>query len=165
MIAQIRQFQDEDFSKLLQIDQACFEPDIAYDDSALYYFLYQIHSHTLVLVDSSGIVVGFGIAALTQWRGRTCTGHLVTLDLLPAVRRRGYGTSLLRQLEQRLAADGVTQVVLEVDVGNSSAIAFYLEMGYKRERRLKDYYGRGRDALRMTRQFSDSGLAGTGGSR
>ncbi|MBI4456273.1 MAG: GNAT family N-acetyltransferase [Acidobacteria bacterium] len=152
MIAHIRHFRDDDFSRLLQIDQACFEPGIAYDESTLRRLVYQISSHTLVLVDDSRIV-GFGIAAISGTRSRHPTGHIITLDLLAEARGQGYGQSLLRELESRLKAEGASRVNLEVDVRNERAIGFYLHMGYTSERILKNYYREGRDAIRMTRQL------------
>lgn len=148
MIAQIRPFLDKDFFTLLQIDRACFEPGIAYDEAALRHFVYQISSRTLVLVVDSK-VAGFGISAMTWGRGGRRTGHIITLDLLPEVRGLGHGRLLLRRLEEELTENGTSQVTLEVDVRNRGAIAFYRKMGYKEERQLKDYYGRGRDGLRM----------------
>jgi ribosomal-protein-alanine N-acetyltransferase len=152
MIAQIRSFLDHDFAKLLEIDQICFQPHIAYDVAALRYFLYQIDSHALVLINDSG-VVGFGIAATTGSRGNRVEGHIITLDLLPQARGHGHGRELLRHLEENLADDGAATVFLEVDARNSRAIGFYLKMGYRERRRLKNYYGRGRDAIEMTSQL------------
>ena len=149
MIAQIRSFLDHDFAKLLEIDQICFQPRIAYDAAALHHFLYQIDSHALVLISDSG-VVGFGIAAVTGSRGNRVEGHIITLDLLPQARGHGYGRELLRRLEENLADDGAAAVFLEVDARNSQAIGFYLKMGYRERRRLRNYYGRGRDAIEMT---------------
>lgn len=152
MSIHVRPFQDQDFPQLLRIDQSCFEPGIAYDDVALDYFVYQIYSHTLVLVVNSTIV-GFGIAAIAS--GKLPSGHIITLDLLPEVRGQGHGRWLLRQLETRLVTDGVAEVSLEVDVRNKKVVGFYRKMGYGQERRLKDYYGKGRDALRMVRSLVD----------
>ncbi|MBI2822140.1 MAG: GNAT family N-acetyltransferase [Acidobacteria bacterium] len=150
MIAQIRLFRDEDFARLLQIDQVCFDPGIAYDASTLRYFLYHLWSDTLV-IERDSEVVGFGIAAVTRRRGPGLDGRIITLDLLPPMRGRGYGRDLLQKLESWLAAEGALAVSLEVDVRNTAAIGFYQRMGYREGRRLKDYYGRGRDALRMER--------------
>ncbi|HEY3129343.1 MAG TPA: GNAT family N-acetyltransferase [Acidobacteriota bacterium] len=151
MSIQVRHFQDPDFPELLRIDQACFEPGIAYDEPALDYFVRRVFSHTLVLVDDSQIL-GFGVAAVTRSRGRLPAGHIITLDLLPEARGKGYGRILLQQLESLLEQDGAVTVILEVDVRNTQAIGFYRKMGYRQERILRNYYGEKRDALRMSRQ-------------
>src|SRR2546425_4517364 len=117
MTIQIRSYQEEDFPELLRIDQACFEPGIAYDEPALDYFVRRVFSHTLVLADDSQIL-GFGVAALTRSRGRSPAGHIITLDLLPEARGKGYGRTLLQRLESLLEQDGATKVILEVDVRN-----------------------------------------------
>ena len=150
MSIEIRPIQDSDFPELLRIDQACFEPGIAYDEPALDYFIRRVFSRTLVLVDDSQIL-GFGVAALTRARGRSPAGHIITLDLVPEARGKGYGRTLLQRLESLLEQDGATRVILEVDVRNTQAIGFYRKMGYRQERILKNYYGKRRDALRMSR--------------
>lgn len=152
MSIEIRPVEDSDFAALLRIDQACFEPGIAYDGPTLEYFVRRLYSHTLVLVDDSQIV-GFGVAAMTRTRGRSPAGHIITLDLLPEVRGKGYGRALLQRLESLLAQDGALNVSLEVDVRNTRAIDFYRKMEYQQERILKNYYGNGKDALRMSRQM------------
>ncbi|HEV8130875.1 MAG TPA: GNAT family N-acetyltransferase [Acidobacteriota bacterium] len=149
-MVQIRHFQDSDFSELLKIDRACFEPGIAYDEVALDYFVRQIYSHTLVLVIDSKIA-GFGIAAISRHRARRPTGHIITLDLLERVQGQGHGRSLLRRLEAKLEQDGAAEIVLEVDARNTQAIGFYQKMGYLEKQRLRNYYGTGKDALRMGR--------------
>ncbi len=155
MSIQIRPFQDLDFPELLRIDQACFEPGIAYDEPTLEYFVRRLYNHTLVIVDDSQIL-GFGVAAMTRTRGRSHAGHIITLDLLPEVRGKGYARALLQRLESLLAQDGAVNVSLEVDVRNTRAIGFYRKMEYQQERILKNYYGNGRDALRMSRRLEDS---------
>ena len=151
MIPYIRPFQDLDFSTLLEIDGKCFEPGIAYDEEELRHFLHEIRNFALVLVLESR-VAGFGIVGWSQRKTRV--GHLITLDLLPEFRGLGHGKSLLRALEQCLEKIGATRVTLEVDVRNTAAIGFYRKMGYQRDRRLEDYYGRGKDALRMFRSLT-----------
>lgn len=150
MIAHIRPFQRQDFFRMVEIDQLCFAPEIAYDRAELHYFLFQIPSCGLVLQSDSGLL-GFGIAGWS--RGKRVIGHIITLDLLPEARGLGYGKLLLRSLEERLIAAGAVRAVLEVDVSNAGAIGFYRAMGYTEKSRLSDYYGRGNDALRMVRTF------------
>ena len=150
MITYIRHFQDEDFSRLLEIDQECFEPGIAYDAASLRYFLYYIESHAVVLVSNSA-VVGFGIASSSRTGRGKLLGHIIALDLDSRVRGQGHGKALLRHLEQILSDDGAAEVTLEVDIRNTAAIGFYLRMGYKKVRELRHYYGEGRSAYQMVR--------------
>ncbi|HEY2930896.1 MAG TPA: GNAT family N-acetyltransferase [Acidobacteriota bacterium] len=145
----IRPFQEADLPKLLEIDRACFEPGIAYDHFVLDFFIRRILSVTLVLMVDSDIA-GFGIAAPERMRGKI-TGHIITLDLLPQARGKGYGRRLLQELESQLKKLGATDYGLEVDVRNAPAIAFYKKMSYRPARKLRNYYGPGKDAWKMVR--------------
>jgi ribosomal-protein-alanine N-acetyltransferase len=151
VIAYVRPYQESDFSRLLEIDRICFEPGIAYDEAALRYFLYHSQSLTLVL-ECDGSVSGLGIAARKPG-GAKPRGHIITLDLLPGVRGKGFGRTLLERLEQWLAGQGAVEAQLEVDQRNTGAIGFYLKMGYRKERQLLHYYGKGLHACRMAHRL------------
>jgi ribosomal protein S18 acetylase RimI-like enzyme len=73
----------------------------------------------------------------------------------PSFRRRGLGQKLLDALLGRLAASGATRALLEVDVRNSGAIAFYRKLGFAESGRLPSYYGHGLDAFAMSRKIAD----------
>ena len=150
----IRPYQECDFKQLLEIDRVCFEPGIAYDEAALRYFLYHIKSFTLVL-EYNAAPCGMGIAAC---RGKR--GHIITLDLLPHIRRQGLGKELLTRLETWLIRGGATEAFLEVDERNTDAVSFYTAMGYKRVRDLRNYYGRGMHARQMAHRLQEKVLPG-----
>ena len=69
-------------------------------------------------------------------------------------RGRGLGRALLRHHLARLAAEGVTTSFLEVEEGNSSALALYRRLGYVEAGRRKGYYAGGAaDALLLRLDF------------
>jgi ribosomal-protein-alanine N-acetyltransferase len=74
--------------------------------------------------------------------------HVMNVAVDPACRRRGIGTTLLRQL---LAIVGeTTQLTLEVRISNGAAIALYEELGFLRAGLRRRYYAdNGEDALIM----------------
>lgn len=67
----------------------------------------------------------------------------------PAFRRQGVAVALLRHLLARGRGEGAERVVLEVRVGNVSAIALYSRFGFRGTGRRKGYYSDGEDALLM----------------
>jgi len=65
----------------------------------------------------------------------------------------GAGGEIGHGLVTRLAASGATRALLEVDVRNSGAIAFYRKQGFSESGRLPSYYGPGLDAFEMQREI------------
>jgi ribosomal protein S18 acetylase RimI-like enzyme len=162
----IRQFQKSDFDSLWRIDQACFDPQLAYSRPELAFYLRRPGSFTLVAErdggnvpmngnarvgdDSSGIL-GFIVA-----ESRRKTGHIITIDVIATARRAGVGTVLLRAAEDQLLGTGAVTVALETPVNNESAIRFYKQQGYFVEQTVADYYSGQLDALVMTKQLAQS---------
>ena len=72
--------------------------------------------------------------------------EVLTLAVMPAVRRLGTGRALL----ERVTAAG-EPLFLEVAAGNAPALALYAAAGFSEIGRRRDYYGPGRDALVLRR--------------
>ena len=139
----IRDFRPEDLEAAYELDQRCFDGEIAYTRGQIRAFLARPGAIGLI-AEAEGRLSGFAIGESAGARG-----HVVTIDVDASDRRRGAGKRLLAELLQRLAAGGVRQVRLEVDLRNASAIRFYERMGFREKRRLRDYYGPGLDGMRM----------------
>lgn len=135
---------DADLEALFDLDGRCFEPGIAYSRAQIRRFLRFATARGLV-AESGGALAGFALGYLAPRR----VARVLTLDVDPSFRRRGVGKTLLSGLLDRLAADGATETRLEVDVANAGAIAFYEGLGFRRLRRLEDYYAEGRPAFEM----------------
>ncbi len=69
-------------------------------------------------------------------------------------RRAGVGASLLRHFEKSARGAGCRAVTLEVYEHNEPALKLYRSAGYARESCLRDYYARGRHALRMRKTLT-----------
>jgi ribosomal-protein-alanine N-acetyltransferase len=106
-----------------------------------------------LVAEEDGTIAGFAIGYLSGRR----IAHVVTLDVPPARRRSGLGKLLLEEMLARLARAGAREGRLEVSTENHGAIAFYEKIGFRGRRRLRDYYGPGRDALEMGRKVRVSG--------
>jgi ribosomal-protein-alanine N-acetyltransferase len=152
----LREFQREDFETLWDIDQKCFTPGISY--SRLELATYIRHRGSLTLVAEStearhkaegSPIVGFIVAEVDR-RG---IGHIITIDVIAAVRRFGIGSSLLGGAEEQLRAAQCPGVRLETAVDNLGALAFYKRHGYFLEKTVPHYYSNGVDALVLRKEL------------
>jgi [ribosomal protein S18]-alanine N-acetyltransferase len=151
----LRPFTKADFETLWQIDQACFDPELAYSRRELAFYMKHPGAFTLVAESeeqthgSSGAkILGF-IVAETQRK----TGHIITIDVVLDARRLGIGSALLREAEKRLIERGAAMVELETPVNNEAAIRFYKKEGYFVEKTRAGYYSNQMDALVMTKEL------------
>jgi len=143
MIFKLRSYKPEDFETLYEIDQACYEPAIAYSRRELRNYLRFPGANCLV-AEAGGETAGFIITAhAREW------GYIITIDVLESYRRHGAGSLLLAEIERKLAASGVREVSLETATDNGSAIAFWRKHGYRKRGVKRGYYPGGRDAFSM----------------
>jgi len=141
----LRSYAPSDFDTLYEIDQACYEPGIAYSRQELRNYLRFPGSHCIV-AETGGTTIGFILTAhQDNW------GYIITIDVLERYRRLRVGSLLLTEAERRLASDGVREIALETAVDNASAIAFWRRHGYRTGGIKKRYYPGGRDAYSMAK--------------
>jgi ribosomal-protein-alanine N-acetyltransferase len=143
----IRDLRTGDLEAAFRLDQACFEPGIAYSRTELRWLMGRPGAVGLA-AERGGRLEAFAIA---DRRGRR--GHLVTIDIAPDARRRGLGRRLYAEVARRLAEAGAGEIRLEVDVRNAGAIRFYESLGFEKTRTLRGYYGRGLDGYEMVRSI------------
>lgn len=149
----LREYQPEDFERLVEIDQACFVEGIAYSAPEMKYHLGRPLAIRIV-GESGGAVKGFIIADRFRPRhSRQCMGQIITIDVLPEARRTGLGSKLLSAAEARLIEAGCTYVSLETAVDNLAALKFYKKHGYTTLKVLPDYYLDSIDALLMAKKL------------
>jgi len=145
----IRQFQRADFDTLWRIDQACFDPQLAYSRREMVFYMRRPGSFTLVAEGEGGGILGFIVAET----GRK-SGHIITIDVVAEARREGVGSALLRVAEEQLVRAGAVAVALETPVNNEAAIRFYKQKGYFVEKTVAGYYSNQLDALVMTKELA-----------
>jgi len=158
----IREFQKTDFGTLWRIDQACFDPQLAYTQPELAFYIRRTGSFTLVAAEENVEPLGHGsapergIVGFIVAEGRRNKGHIITIDVIVEARRAGVGSALLRAAEARLLVAGVAAVGLETPVNNDAAIRFYKREGYFVEKTAAGYYSGKLDALVMTKVLTRS---------
>jgi ribosomal-protein-alanine N-acetyltransferase len=145
----IRHAVTADFDTLLQIDQASFARNVAYNAAELSYFMRRDGAETIVL-EENGEIVAFLILEVHNTRR---SGTIVTLDVRETHRRSGYGSRLLKRAENILAEYGAEIYDLQVDVNNRSAIRFYKKHGLRRVSTIRHYYANGNDAYVMVKEL------------
>ncbi len=79
---------------------------------------------------------------------------ILTVAVLPAYRRKGIAKEFMRQIEAYAVEREASAMMLEVEVSNVSAIKLYESLGYMKISVRMDYYGPGKDAHVMRKEFS-----------
>jgi len=166
----VRPFQHGDFETLWQIDQACFDPQLAYSRPELAFYMRRPSAFTLVAEEnvngaepgtkdftSSQSRVGGRILGFIVAEKRRQTGHIITIDVIAEVRRMGVGSALLDAAEGKLRENGAATVELETAVNNEAAIRFYKQKGYFVEKTVRGYYSNHLDALVMNKALTEVG--------
>ena len=68
------------------------------------------------------------------------TADILNIGIDHDFQRKGYGTGLLNHLIEELRKRHIGEILLEVSVGNKSAIQFYKKQGFKEISVRKNYY-------------------------
>jgi ribosomal-protein-alanine acetyltransferase len=96
-----------------------------------------------------GQLAGFAIMQFAD-----TTAHLNLLAVEPTFRRLGIGRRLVQWLEESAVVAGTFTVSLELRADNVVAERFYEALGYREVGRIRGYYQRVEDAIRMRRELS-----------
>ena len=128
----------KDLDQLYEIETECFRRE-AFTRKQIAQLLMDYNSISL-LARCNGKAVGFIIGRISV-EGEALAGHILTLDVLPAQRRKGIGCSLLQELESIFLQRNIRESYLEAREDNVDALRLYERMGYEKIRKLKGYYG------------------------
>ena len=103
---------------------------------------------TLAIKD--GAVIGYaGIMVVAPG----VPADLLTIAVLPDFRGQGIAQAMLAALESWAKSKGATEVILEVDTKNESAIRLYQLSDHEEISMRANYYGLGVDALVMRKEL------------
>jgi ribosomal-protein-alanine N-acetyltransferase len=140
----IRKFRCTDLKDILGIEKRAF-PKSPYNRFTFWYYAsaYADNFLVYVLVDKEEKVVGYIIFYPS--------GHIVSVAVHPANRRRGIGTELVREVLKRTKGNAS----VEVRESNEVAKEFYKHLGFSLQTIIPKYYG-DEDALVMVRKGSES---------
>jgi ribosomal-protein-alanine acetyltransferase len=124
--------------KLYEIEKQCFGQE-AFTKQQLTYLLTAYNAIGLAARVNSEIA-GFAIARVDIGRN-TSFGHILTVDIAPAYRRKGIAQKLLQEIETIFREKGIKECRLEVREDNVAALTLYQKLGYKKVGKLEKYYG------------------------
>ncbi len=125
--------------KLYEIEEQCFDQE-AFTKRQISYLLTDYNTIALVAKANSDIA-GFVIVQVEVENDRVF-GHIITINVPPAYRRKGIGTKMLKEIEGLLKQKGITECQLEVREDNSDALKLYQSIGYQKMGKLDNYYGK-----------------------
>jgi [ribosomal protein S18]-alanine N-acetyltransferase len=99
----------------------------------------------LALPGAFGLIDGRG--GMLLGRIAADEAEVLTLAVVPAVRRQGIATALLQAAKNHARALGARAMFLEVATGNAAALALYRREGFAEIGRRRRYYADASDAL------------------
>jgi uncharacterized protein len=142
----IRAARVDDLAACARIERASFD---AYqlDERRLKHLLRTPRAICRV-AERDGAVVAHAIALVSRYWG-TAFGRIYTIAVDSAMRGHGIGRELLADAMAQFVAAGVKRVVLEVERTNFAAVRLYERSGFSPVEVLPDFYGPGRDGVRM----------------
>ncbi|NOT61076.1 MAG: GNAT family N-acetyltransferase [Acidobacteria bacterium] len=136
-----------DLNDLWHLDLHVFFDGEAYERETFRYLLTNPQVIARQIKTEDGQMVAFALAMIEP----DGVGHITTVGVATAYRRRGLARLVLHEVERSFLARGVTTVRLEVKTDNLSAQRLYEHLGYVIVRRVPSYYSNGDDAYLMVR--------------
>jgi len=125
--------------RLYEIETQCFDRE-AFTKQQIAHLLTDYNSVSLVAKEKNEIV-GFIIGMIYPERN-SLTGHILTIDVSPAYRRKGIAQKFLQEIEKIFRDKDVKSCRLEVREDNVAALRLYQKLGYEKIAKLKNYYGK-----------------------
>ena len=140
-----------DADKLARIHAAAFERP--WSAQSFTSELTKRTTRAIACLGSDDEITGF---VLAQHTGNTA--EILTIATAPDSQRRGIGSALMQEIETRLTARGVDELLLDVASDNQAALALYEKAGFVSHGRRKSYYktanGPAIDAILMRRDWT-----------
>lgn len=142
----IRKAVHTDFAQIVSVELSSFKRP--YPPELIFSFLC-LHSDMFYVALVGKEIVGYVVGA----ERRDKCGHVLSIAVKPAWRRRGLGSKLMDALLTTFRERGLRKALLEVEVSNREAIAFYESLCFKKVALLREYYPWGEDAYLMSKEL------------
>lgn len=123
----------------------CFPPGEAWSAESM-----------LALITTPGCIVSHDETGLVLYRVAADEAEILTIGVLPGMRRQGRGRALLDIAAAGALAAGAGRLFLEVAAANRAAIALYEGAGFTWVGRRRRYYPDGDDALVMVLNLAEA---------
>lgn len=138
----VKGYTPEQFARLHQLEILCFRPSFRWSKEDLAAGLADGDVWVGVY---DGVVVGYVLVEIEK-----DTGHIISLNVDPSYRRKGFATALMGAAESHCRQQKVKKLQLEVHVDNPAQL-LYFNLGYRPSGFEEGYYGNGDNALVMTK--------------
>lgn len=139
-----------DLDRVARLEQACFGPDDGIFSRRQWRALLT-NPLAFCLLHPDGTALGCWLDA---GNGHARWARLYSLAVHPALRGQGWGDRLLEAGFVWMRARGLSVCRAEVRTENAAARRLYARHGFIEQAVLPDYYGPGRDGLRLSRTLS-----------
>jgi ribosomal protein S18 acetylase RimI-like enzyme len=147
----LRRARPADLEALVALERACFGArDGAFNRRQLRALLHNPNAHWLIAADGRAMACWLRCA-----NGRARWARLYSLAVHPAARGQGRGGRLLAAGRRWMHAQRLAVCYAEVKAGNRAARSLYARHGFQGARGRPDYYGPGRDAVRLELRLPD----------
>ncbi len=137
----IRKFQPPDFPWVIEIERQVFNEH----DPFFYMQFYETCSEGFLVAQVNDFIVGFAVGFLTS----ETTGRIFSLAVHPYYQNRRIGSALLKEIINVFRHVGVSEIMLEVRLGNVKARRFYERHGFSVTGIVEKYYNDGESACIM----------------
>ncbi len=137
----IRKFQPQDFPWVIDIERKVFNEH----DPFFYMQFYETCSEGFIVAEINGFIVGFVVGFLVSPE----SGRIFSLAVHPSYQNRGIGSALLTAVINVFREMNVSEVLLEVRIGNTKAKRFYERHGFYTTGIVEKYYNDGESACLM----------------
>lgn len=144
----IRKAKNEDVDAILQIEEISFDSQQEKFNRRQIRNLICNHRAIVSVIVVNEEVIGWAVCLIRQY-DKYKTGRLYAIAISPGARRKKMGQKLLEHCINSLSSLGIFSISLEVRNNNEPAISLYRKMNFKDQAVLPDYYGLGKDGLRM----------------
>jgi len=134
----------EDLESVVSIEQQFGEE--AFTKSSLRRFI--LNDRLLVYCEDQ--IVGYAIVLL---RSNSLKARLYSIAVDKKHHRKGYGSLILKTIEQWVLNKGKAAITLEVASKNTPAQLLYQTFGYQPIGQIDNYYNNGDSAIKMTKNI------------
>ena len=130
----LRFIKSDDIDDLVALDRLCFSRGVAYTKDEFLYFL-SLKNNLGALYEEKQRVFAFILAAWSK-----DVAEVITIDVHPAYRRKGFGTLMLHFIEEEFKKLKITRECLHVSTDNQPALGFYEKEGFEIIDTIRNYY-------------------------
>lgn len=142
----IRQADIENLSEIYELEVMCFKDPYPKN---LLFMLLTLYPELFLVVELNNKIVGY-VSGVVRRDG---LGHIVSICVHPAYRRKGLGSKLMDFIENIFKEKfNICKYRLEVRTSNVTAINLYQKLGYRVVDIIPKYYTDGEDAYLMIKE-------------